>query len=77
MNLNKKLTSLQARGKVEVDVDAVEKLMVNRDDFLYALENDVKPAHGCSEDILQRWDWSSSTSICEIAFAADILAERV
>jgi vesicle-fusing ATPase len=30
-------------SKVEVDPKAKEKLLVNRSDFLYALENDIKP----------------------------------
>ena len=34
---------VKAGGKVQVDEDAVEKLMINLDDFDYALENDVKP----------------------------------
>ena len=33
---------------MEVDADAGEKLMVNRGDFLNALENDIKPV-SCSE----------------------------
>lgn len=36
---------VKAGGKVQVDEDAVEKLMINKDDFEYALENDVKPVH--------------------------------
>lgn len=34
---------VRAGGRVEVEEDAVEKLMINNDDFEYALENDVKP----------------------------------
>jgi vesicle-fusing ATPase len=34
---------VKAGGKVQVDDDAVEKLMILQDDFDYALENDIKP----------------------------------
>lgn len=34
---------IKASSKVEVDPAAMEKLMVNREDFLHALENDIKP----------------------------------
>jgi vesicle-fusing ATPase len=34
---------VKADGKVQVDDDAVEKLMILQDDFDYALENDIKP----------------------------------
>lgn len=34
---------IKAASKVEVDPEAIEKLMVNRSDFLNALENDIKP----------------------------------
>lgn len=34
---------VRAGGRVEVEEDAVEKLMINNNDFEYALENDVKP----------------------------------
>ena len=34
---------IKASSKVEVDPEAGEKLMVNRGDFLNALENDIKP----------------------------------
>lgn len=36
-------TFFQAASKVEIDPNAIEKLQVNRDDFMYALANDVKP----------------------------------
>jgi len=38
---------------VEVDPEAMEKLRISRSDFLNALENDVKPAFGTSQEILQ------------------------
>ena len=34
---------VKAGGKVQVDEDAIEKLMINPGDFDYALKNDVKP----------------------------------
>lgn len=34
---------IKASSKVEVDPEAMEKLMVERGDFLHALENDIKP----------------------------------
>lgn len=34
---------IKAASKVEVDPSAMEKLMVTRDDFFHALDNDVKP----------------------------------
>lgn len=34
---------IKASNKVEVDPEAGEKLMVNRGDFLHALETDIKP----------------------------------
>ena len=33
-------------GKVQADEDAVDKLMITRDDFDYALANDIKPVIG-------------------------------
>lgn len=43
---------IKATSKVEVDPDAMEKLLVNREDFMHALENDVKPAFGTSAEAL-------------------------
>lgn len=34
---------VKGSGKVQVDDDAVDKLLVMFDDFSYALENDIKP----------------------------------
>jgi vesicle-fusing ATPase len=45
---------VKASSKVEVDPEAAEKLMVNRADFMHALENDVKPAFGTMEEKLTR-----------------------
>eukprot|EP00088_Acartia_fossae_P024631 TRINITY_DN25545_c0_g1_i2.p1 TRINITY_DN25545_c0_g1~~TRINITY_DN25545_c0_g1_i2.p1 ORF type:complete len:745 (-),score=173.11 TRINITY_DN25545_c0_g1_i2:453-2687(-) len=44
---------VKASSKVEVDSEAAEKLSVTRADFLHALENDVKPAFGSSQDALE------------------------
>ncbi|VDK51690.1 unnamed protein product, partial [Gongylonema pulchrum] len=38
-----------------MDADAVEKLMVNVEDFNYALENDIKPAFGHSDEELEKY----------------------
>jgi len=43
---------VKASSKVEIDSEAAEKLCVTRADFLHALENDVKPAFGSSQDTL-------------------------
>lgn len=43
---------IKAASKVEVDPQAMEKLLVNREDFLHALENDIKPAFGSSAELL-------------------------
>ncbi|KAL5275179.1 NSF family protein [Megaselia abdita] len=43
---------IKAASKVEVDPEAMEKLMVNRADFIHALENDIKPAFGSAQETL-------------------------
>lgn len=43
---------IKATTKVEVDVNAIEKLLICRDDFLNALENDIKPAFGAAAEML-------------------------
>lgn len=43
---------IKAASKVEVDPGAMEKLLVCRDDFLHALETDIKPAFGAAAEIL-------------------------
>ncbi|XP_066599259.1 vesicle-fusing ATPase 1-like [Prorops nasuta] len=45
---------IKASNKVEVDPAAMEKLMVSRNDFLNALDNDIKPAFGLSAEILDQ-----------------------
>lgn len=44
---------IKAASKVEVDPQAMEKLKISRSDFMNALENDVKPAFGTSQEVLQ------------------------
>ncbi|XP_055683523.1 vesicle-fusing ATPase 1-like [Lutzomyia longipalpis] len=46
---------IKAASKVEVDPEAMEKLMVNRQDFLHALENDIKPAFGTAAEALENF----------------------
>lgn len=46
---------IKAASKVEVDPEAMEKLLVNRSDFLHALENDIKPAFGTSAEALEHF----------------------
>lgn len=36
---------IKAASKVEIDPAAMEKLLVNRADFMHALENDIKPVN--------------------------------
>ncbi len=45
---------IKATNKVEVDPDALQKLLVKRDDFMHALEHDVKPAFGTSSEAIER-----------------------
>ncbi|WKX90797.1 hypothetical protein Q1695_009556 [Nippostrongylus brasiliensis] len=46
---------VKAGGKVQLDADAIEKLMINATDFDYALENDIKPAFGRSDESLEKF----------------------
>nr|WIM01502.1 vesicle-fusing ATPase 1-like [Limnephilus lunatus] len=46
---------IKAASKVELDPQAMEKLYVNRQDFLHALENDIKPAFGTSAEALDHF----------------------
>lgn len=45
---------IKASSKVEIDPDASEKIRVTRDDFIHALENDIKPAFGTSAEYVER-----------------------
>ncbi|XP_022122433.1 vesicle-fusing ATPase 1 [Pieris rapae] len=59
---------IKASSKVEVDPEAMEKLMVERTDFLHALENDIKPAFGTAAEALEHFlargviNWGSPVS---------------
>ena len=46
---------VKASSKVEIDPDAAEKLVVTKADFVHALDNDVKPAFGASQEVLDRF----------------------
>merc|ERR1712223_886139 len=46
---------VRASSKVDIDPEAAEKLMISRADFLHALEHDVKPAFGASDEVLQSY----------------------
>ncbi|XP_037025989.1 vesicle-fusing ATPase 1-like isoform X2 [Bradysia coprophila] len=46
---------IKADSKVAVDPEAMEKLLVNREDFLHALENDIKPAFGTAAEALESY----------------------
>lgn len=45
---------IKASSKVEVDPEATEKIKVCREDFLHALEYDIKPAFGTSAEQIER-----------------------
>ncbi|KAJ6216948.1 hypothetical protein RDWZM_008105 [Blomia tropicalis] len=45
---------VKATNKVELDPQAFEKLLVTRNDFMHALENDIKPAFGTSNEAIER-----------------------
>lgn len=45
---------VKATSKVQVDPQALDKLLITRDDFLLALENDIKPAFGTSSEMIER-----------------------
>ncbi|CAH8629097.1 unnamed protein product [Heterobilharzia americana] len=55
-------------GKTQLDPDAFDRLLVKRADFLYALEHDIKPAFGTSEEELSCYSprgimmWGESVS---------------
>ncbi|CAI4225732.1 unnamed protein product [Auanema sp. JU1783] len=46
---------VRAGGKVQLDPNAIEKLMITVEDFDHALEHDVKPAFGRSEEQLDNF----------------------
>ncbi|XP_076057708.1 vesicle-fusing ATPase 1-like isoform X3 [Oratosquilla oratoria] len=58
-------------NKIEVDPDAVDKLKISRSDFIYSLENDVKPSLGTSDEALDKFieqgiiNWGPTKEILE------------
>ncbi|CAH1249305.1 vesicle-fusing ATPase-like [Branchiostoma lanceolatum] len=46
---------IKASNKVEVDPEAAEKVMVSKNDFLNALENDIKPAFGHQAEVFESY----------------------
>ncbi|CAK9291148.1 unnamed protein product [Gordionus sp. m RMFG-2023] len=46
---------IKATNKVKVDPDAIEKIMIGMDDFLNALENDIKPSFGASYEQVENY----------------------
>ena len=44
---------VKADGGVSIDHDAVEHLKITRADFIHALDNDIKPALGSAQDLLE------------------------
>ena len=46
---------VKASSKVEVDVNAAEKLMIEWDDFMHAYENDIKPGFGAADEKLDQF----------------------
>ena len=44
---------VKADGGVSVDTEAIEHLRITRADFLHALDNDIKPALGSAQDLLE------------------------
>uniref|UniRef100_A0A1B6MSH2 Vesicle-fusing ATPase n=1 Tax=Graphocephala atropunctata TaxID=36148 RepID=A0A1B6MSH2_9HEMI len=46
---------IKAASKVEIDPAAMEKLLVCREDFMHALEHDIKPAFGTSAEALDHF----------------------
>ncbi|KAI0225598.1 Vesicle-fusing ATPase [Lamellibrachia satsuma] len=53
---------IKAKDKVEVDPEAIEKLMVTKADFMSALATDCKPAFGVSDDELNTYIYNGITN---------------
>ncbi|MCL4129462.1 UNVERIFIED_CONTAM: hypothetical protein GTU68_013512 [Idotea baltica] len=57
--------------KIEVDPNAIDKIKVSRGDFIYSLENDVKPALGSSDEVLEKFiergiiNWGDTRDLLE------------
>ncbi|XP_047488495.1 vesicle-fusing ATPase 1-like isoform X3 [Penaeus chinensis] len=58
-------------NKIEVDPNAIDKLKITRSDFIYSLENDVKPSLGTSDDALAKYiergiiNWGATRELVE------------
>ncbi|XP_038048749.1 vesicle-fusing ATPase-like isoform X1 [Patiria miniata] len=46
---------IKASSKVEVDYEAAQKMQVQKSDFMIALENDIKPAFGVSDECFSKY----------------------
>lgn len=46
---------IKAASKVEIDPSAMEKLLVNREDFMHALEHDIKPVTNTVLNLTKFW----------------------
>ena len=61
---------VKASSKVEVDVNAAEKLMIEWDDFMHAFENDIKPGFGAADEKLDAFlsrgiiNWGDPVQVC-------------
>ena len=57
--------------KIEVDPDAIDKMKITREDFIYSLEHDVKSAMGTNDEILDKFlekgimSWGGTKEILE------------
>ncbi|KAB7498877.1 Vesicle-fusing ATPase 1 [Armadillidium nasatum] len=57
--------------KIEVDPNAIDKIKITRSDFIYSLENDVKPALGSSDEVLEKFiergiiNWGATKELLE------------
>ncbi|XP_050728281.1 vesicle-fusing ATPase 1-like isoform X1 [Eriocheir sinensis] len=58
-------------NKIEVDPNAIDKLKITRSDFIYSLENDVKPSLGTSDEALSKFiergiiNWGATRELVE------------
>ena len=58
-------------NKIEVDPNAIDKIKVSRADFIYSLENDVKPSLGTSDEALDKFiekgiiNWGATRELLE------------
>ncbi|XP_024943751.1 vesicle-fusing ATPase 1 isoform X2 [Cephus cinctus] len=71
---------IKVSNKVEVDPSAMEKLLVCKNDFIHALDNDVKPAFGASAEaldyILERGIINWGKPVAEILSAGDVYIQE-